>query len=168
LRRKAGDKRGGRRAGAGRPRTINWKAVEKAFDAPGATEQTVIKALEIPDVVLENPEILARLRRCADVARAKYELQLRGAIRDRGLHTKRGAGSVNALALQARNLLDWDRQMPTQETQPDLTTARQRLSDLFGRLAEARSEIEGRKVTVEELLHRIAKGKLAKREGASC
>ena len=87
---------------------------------------------------------------------ARYAVELRQEIRRRGKRSAKNAGSVNALALQARNVLDWDRQLPNQETEPDLGTARQRLRDLFVQLARARSEVEGRTVTVLDLLHREA------------
>jgi hypothetical protein len=75
-------------------------------------------------------------------------------IKDRGNRTRRGAGSVNALALQARNYLDFDKQIPAQETEPDLGTARQRLEDLGEKMAGAASEREGKTVTLAMLLER--------------
>jgi hypothetical protein len=151
---------GGRRARAGRPAggpapAIDWSAVHAAART-GAPEQTIIKALEIPEAAIADPAVLTRFRQMIARAHAAYELELRGEIRNRGLRTRRNSGSVNALSLQARNVLDWDKQLPAQESEPDLTTARQRLRDLFTRLAENRSQVEGRKVTVLELLHREA------------
>ena len=76
----------------------------------------------------------------------------------RGRHTnpKGTDGSVNALSLQARNTLDWDRQLPTQEVPPDLGTARARLSDMLLRLAQQVSAVEGRHVPVLEIIQREA------------
>ncbi len=98
--------------------------------------------------------MLAEFRNELAVGHARYAVELRMEIRRRGQRTTKSAGSVNALALQARNVLDWDKQLPAQETEPDLGTARQRLRDLFAQLARARTEIEGRPVSVLELLHR--------------
>jgi len=122
----------------------------------GSPEETIIRGLDIPESALLNQAELARFRREIAIGHAKYELELRRAIRSRGQKSGRWAGSVNALALQARNILDWDKQIPAQETEPDLGTARQRLRDLFALLAKSRSETEGRPVTVLELLHREA------------
>ena len=161
---------GGPRTGAGRPPKklkaappapkpapppIDWRSVSEAAEA-GADETEIIRALGISELALEDPANLTRFR--DDIARghARYKLELRKIIKARGQKTTRSAGSVNALALQARNLLDWDKQIPTQEVEPDLGTARQRLRDLFVKLALARSEVEGRTVTALELLHREA------------
>jgi hypothetical protein len=160
---------GGRRPGAGRPRSpgkpappprppvppINWKAVREAADA-GADEREIIRGLGIPDEALQDPATLAQLRAEITAGHARQKLELRRTIRNRGLKTLKGAGSVNALALQARNVLEWDKELPTQEVEPDLGTARQRLRDLLVKLAQARTEVEGRKVTPLELLHREA------------
>jgi hypothetical protein len=169
---------GGHRGGAGRPGRANgprkpvqtsaqaprieapridWRAVTDNADA-GATEQEIVRGLGISDEALADPIVLARFRAEINAGHARYQLELRKSIRRRGLKTTKAAGSVNALALQARNILDWDKQLPSQETEPDLGTARQRLRDLFVKLAESRSDIEGRKVTALELLHRLAQG----------
>jgi len=165
---------GGKRPGAGRPRSrpapapkpsrpIPWAAVREAATA-GATEQEIVRAFEIPDAALSAPAILTRFRDEIARGHARQAVDLRTEIQRRGRRTTRGAGSVNALSLQARNILDWDKQLPAQETEPDLGTARQRLKDLFVKLAQARSEIEGKKVTVLELLHREATTNSTKRE----
>jgi hypothetical protein len=162
---------GGRRGGSGRPGRakgarkplqtsakppkVDWRAVRENADA-GATEQAIVRGLGIPDEALADPVVLTRFRAEISAGHGRYELELRKAIRKRGLKTTKAAGSVNALALQARNILDWDKQLPAQETEPDLGTARQRLRDLFVKLAEARSDIEGRTVTPLELLYREA------------
>lgn len=160
-------RRGGRRPRAGRPATKPkppvvvelpervWREVREAA-AAGTPERTIIKALGIPELLLEDAVALLRFREEVGKGHALYELELRKTIRKRGLKSTKAAGSVNALALQARNILDWDKQIPTQEVEPDLGTSRQRLRDLFVKLAAARSEIEGRKVTPLELLHREA------------
>jgi hypothetical protein len=158
---------GGKRPGAGRPRTkapappkrpksdIPWAAVRDAAQA-GATEQEIVRAFEISDASLSDPAILTRFRDEIARGHARQAVDLRVEIQRRGKRTARGSGSVNALSLQARNILDWDKQIPAQDVEPDLGTARQRLRDLFVKLAQARSEIEGKRVTALELLHREA------------
>ena len=122
----------------------------------GGEEGEIIRALGISEAALKDPINLQRFRDEISTGHARYKLELRRTIHKRGQRTSKTAGSVNALALQARNCLDWDRPLQTQETEPDLGTARQRLRDLFVKLAQARSEIEGRAVTPLELLHREA------------
>jgi len=152
--------RGGVRPGAGRPRTkpkptpaLPWARIREAAEA-GAEEPEIVRALEISEFALAEPANLTRFREEIARGHALLKLELRKTIRRRGQRTSKGAGSVNALALQARNILEWDKQLPSQEQEPDLGTARQRLRDLFAKLAQARTEIEGRPVTALELLHR--------------
>lgn len=157
--------RSGGKRGGGRPRKapqaslppkpVPWERVRAAAEA-GATETEIVRALEIADEALSDPVVLARFRDELARGHARYAIELRQTIRRRGQRTTETAGSVNALSLQARNILDWDKQLPAQETEPDLGTARQRLRDLFVKLAENRSEIEGKAVTVLQLLHREA------------
>jgi hypothetical protein len=128
----------------------------RAAAIAGAVEEEILRGLQISEAALADPATLTRFRDEIAQGHARYKLELRVAIKKRSLRTSENAGSVNALALQARNILDWDKQLPAQEAQPDLGTARQRLRDLFVKLAEARSELEGRKVTAAELLHREA------------
>lgn len=150
---------GGPRPGSGRPRKqprpLPWKAIAEAA-RDGATEDEIIRGLRLAIEALNDPEQLARFRDELAIGHAHYKLELRKSIRRRGQRTSETAGSVHALALQARNVLDWDSQIPAQETEPDLQTARQRLRDLVVRLAYSRSEVEGRPVTPLELLHREA------------
>jgi hypothetical protein len=148
---------GGKQAGAGRPKVrpekLPWKLIEAAAQA-GATELEIVRAYGITEAALSDPAILARFREELSRGHARQALGLRIQIQRRGTKTTEGSGSVNALALQARNILDWDKQLPAQETEPDLGTARQRLKDSLEKLALARSEIEGKKVTVLELIRR--------------
>jgi len=122
--------------------------------AAGSTEAEICKAYQIEESALAEPITLARFRLELESGLARYKIALRMAIKDRGNRTRRGAGSVNALALQARNHLDFDKQIPAQETEPDLGTARQRLADLGAKLAAAASEREGRTVTLATLIER--------------
>jgi hypothetical protein len=124
--------------------------------AAGATEAEILKAYRIEETALGDPATLARFRTELEGGLARYKIGLRMSIKDRGNRTRRGAGSVNALALQARNYLDFDKQLPAQESEPDLGTARQRIKDLVVKLALARSDIEGKRVTPLELLSREA------------
>ena len=154
---------GGARHGTGRPRgkpkpsppppALPWVAIRDAA-AAGATEAEILKAYGIDEGQLADPVMLARFRQELETGLARYKIALRMAIKDRGNRTRRGAGSVNALALQARNHLDFDKLIPAQETEPDLGTARQRLADLGAKMASAVSEREGRTVTLAMLLER--------------
>jgi hypothetical protein len=157
--------RGGRRAGSGRPRSkpappprlpeLPWAQIKAAAE-DGAEEGDVIRDLRISEAQLADPVVLARFRDVVAAGNGRYRIDLRATIKRRGQKTTKAAGSVNALALQARNKLDWDKTIPTQEVAPDLGTARQRLRDLLVKLAQSRSEMEGKPVTVLELLHREA------------
>ena len=122
--------------------------------AVGATEAEIIKAYGLEESALADPATLMRFRAELEAGLARYKIALRMMIKDRGTRTRRGAGSVNALALQARNLLDFDKQIPAQETEPDLGTARQRLEDLGEKMATAASEREGKTVTLAMLIER--------------
>jgi hypothetical protein len=161
--------RGGKRPGAGRPRTkpipppaaprIPWEKIRTAART-GAPEEEIIVGLELPQGALDDPASLLRFREEIAKGHAAYKLELRQMIRSRGLKGRlkdnEVAGSVNALGLQARNILDWDKQIPAQETEPDLGTARERLKVLLSKAAKARSDIEGKIVTVLDLLVREA------------
>lgn len=148
---------GGPRPGAGAKRRravpVPWRRVEAAARV-GATEEEIVRGLPLPPGALEDPANLTRFRDALAVGHALYRLDLRTLIKRRGRRTVEQAGSVNALALQARNVLDWDTQVPEKEPDQDLGTARSRLLALVGRLAAARSEIEGRPVTPLEVLFR--------------
>ena len=143
----------------GRPRkprktTVPWKRVLEAAKA-GAQENEIVSAMGL-EPMLADQTLLTRFRDELARGHASYRLQLRTAIKRRGLRSWERSGSVNALALQARNILEWDKQIPTQEMEPDLGTARQRLRDLLVKLAEARTKIEGRRVTPLALLYHEA------------
>lgn len=144
----------------GRPRTrkrsIDWAKVS-IYAQAHAPENEIRLALDITDDLL-GPAELEKFRATIARGHAVYRLALRREIHTRG---KRGRGdgtdgSVNALALQARNTLDWDRQIPTQEVAPDLGTARARLGDLLLRLAQQTSAVEGRHVSVLDVINREA------------
>jgi hypothetical protein len=137
-------------------RGLPWERIREASEA-GAEETEIVRALEISESALGDQATLTRFRDVLAVGHARYLLELRKTIKKRGLRTTKSAGSVNALSLQARNQLDWDKLLPVQETEPDLGTARQRLKDLLVRLAESRSEIEGKRVTPLALLDREAR-----------
>lgn len=134
---------------------LPWTLIRQAAEA-GTPPNVIIDAYALPLARLELPGVKERFQRTMREGHAVYEIQLRLDIKWRGKYTKRNAGSVNALALQARNILDWDRGLEGQDQAPDLGTARQRLRDLFEKLAKARTDIEGRPVSILELLHREA------------
>lgn len=161
-------KHGGARAGAGRPPStkpptdagvsaIPWQLVQKHAEA-GAPEREITTALGITEAMLQDRPTADRFKITIDRGHAVYKLALRDQIKARGHRTSKGAGSVNALALQARNHLDWDRDIPQQMMAPDLVGARERLRDTLTRLAAARSEIEGKVITPLEVIYREAYG----------
>jgi hypothetical protein len=128
-----------------------WSRVQEYAEA-GATEQDIIAGLGISEEALRKPEIAQRLHDIVAKGNALARLELQTAIHSRGKKSPKGAGSVNALALRARNLLDWDRQTAMQEPPPDLTAAHARLRLTLERLAKAASEERGRDVTPAEIL----------------
>lgn len=132
-----------------------WGDVQR-YAEKGAPEQEIIDAFGISEDQLAQLEISEHFRAALKRGHALYRLRLRERIEIRGNHTHRGAGSVHALALQARNHLDWDREVPRMERPPDLVGARERLRSTLERLAKARSQVEGRTVTPLELVQREA------------
>lgn len=124
------------------------------YAAVGAPEPEIVAALGITEAMLQDRETAEKFRRVLAKGHASYKLELREQIWRRGTRTTEKAGSVYAQALQARNHLDWDRDTLQHQLPPDLTGARDRLRETFQRLATARSEIEGRKITPLELVHR--------------
>jgi hypothetical protein len=165
--RRAPTAHGGARPGAGRKPTaaklavpadeIPWNAVER-YALTGAPEREITTALGITEAMLQERPIADRFKATIARGHARYKLELREQIKERGNRTRKGAGSVNALGLQARNHLDWDRDIPQQMMAPDLVGARERLRDTLTRLAEARSDIEGKVVSPLEVVYREAFG----------
>jgi hypothetical protein len=131
--------------------SIDWAAVER-FANVGAAEDEIVTGLGISEAQLKDPATQDRLRKLVVMGNAKKDLLLREQIDSLGKGEKRGGG--NTLALEARNRLGWDKQSAQQETAPDLASAHARLKLTLERLAAARSDIEGRPVTVAELLVR--------------
>lgn len=118
--------RGGARAGAGRkPDPVPWGRVRKAAEA-GAPYEEIISGLEIPAEALQQRAVQEKLRTEIDKGNTKFKLRLRAAIKYRGIKE----GSVNSLALMARNALDWDQQLAQAQAPPDLTGIGARLADL--------------------------------------
>lgn len=136
-------------------RAIPWRRVQDLARA-GVAEADIIKALELPESVVREPEAAEKLRRVVATAHAKFRAELQLDIKRRGKRTVTSAGSVNALALQARAHLGWDQQTPPEVDEPDIDSARERLKKTLEKLATNRSEIEGRPVTWAELLLRQA------------
>lgn len=148
-------KRGGVRPGAGRPAvgTIpaqTWDEIKKYAEA-GNSEQEIQAGLGITDEQLKDPPTADRFRREVARGNALKVLRLRAAI-DR----LSGEDSVNTVALEARNVLGWDRQMDKQEPPPDLSSAIPRLRLTIERLAKVRSKELGREVAPAEILIALA------------
>jgi hypothetical protein len=91
---------------------IRWDLVRK-HARNGATEEEIVRALEISDEVLAAPAIQEQLRRLIDVWHARYKVALRARIKRRAFTGK--GGGANTLSLAARNHLGWDRPAPPQE-----------------------------------------------------
>lgn len=152
-------KRGGARPGAGRPAAgeIPWAQVER-YAAAGGLEPEISVAFGITEAQLQDRTTAERYRQALAKGHARYKLELREQIKERGMRTAKGSGSVHSLALQARNHLEWDRETQQHLLPPDLSAARDRLRDTLVRLAAARSDVEGRTVTPAELVFREAFG----------
>jgi hypothetical protein len=118
----------------------------------GSPETDIVLAMGITEEQLRDPQVAQRLRDIVTRGNAKKRLLVRARVGARGRKTGKGAGSVNALALEARNLLEWDRQQQTQEEPPDLTSALPRLKLTLERIAAGQSDIQGRMVTAAEVL----------------
>jgi hypothetical protein len=73
----------------------------------GSNLEEIVAALDISPEQLRDPATVERFRREIDGAHARARVSLRKRIRQRG--RGRGRGSPNILALEARNLLRWDR-----------------------------------------------------------
>jgi hypothetical protein len=130
---------------------IDWSAVWNAA-VTAATAPEIIKGLRIPEAALAPPHVVEAFRRVVEAGNGAGLLQLKRLVARRSMESRRSDGSSNVLALRARNELDYDRQLPAQETEPDLGTARPRLRELLIRMAAAQSEIRGRTVSPAELL----------------
>lgn len=144
---------GGARPGGGRVKAggIPFAQVREYAEA-GCTAEDITEALGISQETLNDPETLARFRDVVKRGNAMGRLLLQEAIAKRGRRTVKGAGSVNALAIRARNLLDWDKGLTEQEPSPDLTSAHARLRCTFEKLAAAKTEEFGRLVTPAMIL----------------
>lgn len=160
---------GGARPGAGRPR----KPVPPPPPKPDPFEQLLAEAREYAEAGVEEPTIVAVLtaRHSLDEGRLKADgrlTKLRQTIilghevcraqlivetRRRALKTRKNDGSVNALALRARNLLGWDKQGVQDEPKPDLTGAHERLELELKKLADNRTALFGMPVTELDVLY---------------
>ena len=130
--------------------SIDWISVE-FFAKNGISEADIRASLGISDTFLDAVAT-DRFKTLVARGHARHRVDLELRINRRGVRTSEADGSVNILALQARNKLDWDRQIPTQEAEPDLGTARLRLGDLLVRLAQQTSQVARRHVSVLEML----------------
>lgn len=126
-------------------------AVQRYAEA-GASEADIVAALKITEEQLKDPVASSKLRETVAHGNALARVELLATIHVRGRESLPGAGSVNALALRARNLLDWDKQAVTQDPAPDLASAKASLRVTLERLARVRSEELGRDVHPAEIL----------------
>ena len=159
---------GGARRGAGRPR----KPPPPPPRAPEKLAAMLDDARKYAEAGVEEPTILAVLgaRYGFDEAQLKAgghltvfrqvvalglevcRAELIVQTKQRTLKTKKNDGSVNALALRARNLLGWDRQSLQDEQKPDLSGARERMRFTLEKLARNKSAELGKEVSAERVL----------------
>jgi len=178
---RSGLKTGGAKPGAGRPRKhpvqlplppqprgagaptppaaepkreIEWALVTN-YAKNGVSEKDIRLALDITDDLLDNAAA-DRLAKIIKRGHAQHRVDLQVRINERGKETKEGDGSVNILKAQAQEHLGWNREIPTQEVEPDLGTIRSHLETMLLQLARQQSMVEGRYVSVLEILKREA------------
>jgi hypothetical protein len=156
---------GGRRPGAGRkpkPRPPAPPAPDeyqillaqvRRYAEAGVDEQTILEALAVDEARLKAEGRLEAFRRLVGRALATCRAELLVEIKDRSEGTKNSGGSVNALALRARNLANWDRQGIQDEQRPDLSSARERLALELKKLADNKTAILGFEVSELDLLY---------------
>lgn len=129
-------RQGGARTGAGRkpgaqPGRVPWREIARAA-AAGAPYEEIVGGIDIAPEDLQDPVTQERIRGEVERGNTKFKLRLRRAIKKRGIED----GSVNSLALMARNALDWDQQLAQQgQQQPDLAGVGLRLAELIEKLA---------------------------------
>jgi len=130
-------RQGGARAGAGRkpgPQAgrVPWREIERAA-AAGAPYDEIVGGIDIAPEDLQDRATQERIRGSVERGNLKFKLRLRRAIKKRGIEQ----GSVNSLALMARNALDWDQQLAQQGQQPpDMAGVGVRLVELIEKLAK--------------------------------
>jgi hypothetical protein len=137
---------------------VPWAKVRQ-FAQAGADEVRILRGLGLEEQRLRELGCWDRFQRDVAQWNQQGQLELLSDIRDRSKRSKRNSGSVNAMALRARNQLGWDRQVLGQESEPDLSVAHERLREELVKLAGVRSQIEGRTVTVPDLFFRDAFGR---------
>ena len=141
--------------GAGRPAngTISaekWKEIIRYAEV-GNSEAEIQAGLGITDEQLRDAPTAERYRREVARGNALKVLKVREAI-----DKLSGDESVQTVALEARNVLGWDRQLDKQEPVPDLAPAAARLRFTLERLAKVRTKELGREVTPAEILIAVA------------
>lgn len=126
------DKRGGARAGAGRPPGVPWQEIEREAMA-GAPYDEIVGGLDIPPEFLQDAAVQERIKGIVDRGNTKFKLRLRRAIKKRGIDD----GSVNSLALMARNNLEWDQQFQGGgQGAPDTAGIGIRIAEVLEKLAK--------------------------------
>lgn len=130
---------------------IDWGRVEY-LATRGIPETDIRLALKITPEQL-NAADTDRLKAAMAHGHACNRIDLELRINERSAKSKgKKDGAVNILKLLAKEKLGWEKDIPTQELEPDLGTARNRLGEMFLRLARQTSHAEGRHVSVLELL----------------
>lgn len=162
---------GGARAGAGRPRKpvppappppsdesrfVALLAEAKEYAEAGVEEPTILSVLGakygMDEGRLKADGRLAAFRQAVTLGLEVCRAELIIATKRRATRTKKNDGSVNAMALRARNLLGWDRHSVQDEQKPDLSGARERLRFILEKLARNKATELGREVTAQQVL----------------
>jgi hypothetical protein len=138
-----------------KPGGIAWAQVRQFAEA-GCNEEDIVAALAISSETLNDPETLARFQGMVKRGNALARILLQESIAKRGTRTIKGAGSVNALALRARNLLAWDKGLEEQVPPPDQRGAHAALRNTLERLAAVKTQEYGRLVTPAHILISLA------------
>jgi len=111
---------------------VPWREIERAA-AAGSPYEEIVGGIDIALEDLQDRATQEQIRGVVERGNLKFKLRLRRAIKKRGIEQ----GSVNSLALMARNALDWDQQLAQQGQQPpDMAGVGVRLVELIEKLAK--------------------------------
>lgn len=131
----------------------------REYAEAGVEEAVIFEACGLDEAQLKAAGEFDAVRAAIAKGHAVCRAELVVEIKRRGQRSTKNAGSVNAQALRARNLLGWDRQSIDVEEKPDLSTAKERLKDELTKLAINKSQVVGRPVTPADLLFQDAAGR---------
>jgi hypothetical protein len=162
---------GGRRKGAGRKRipstaeillspfedsSIPWERIRLAAENK-VSEKDILLVFGLSEQGLIESGQIDRFKKEIEIGYARQRLRLLANINDRS-QGRSHTGSVFAQSLLARNTMGWDRPTLGDELEPDLSMAREHLNQELVKMAQARSQIEGKKVTEADICYHEARG----------